>query len=1370
MQQQQIPQQEHHWQQQHQQQLAARAAPAPAPASAPASAPPDRPRRLLAKLEAAGAGLEEGAEGEEGGRWPWLGSDRRDAQGRRPGEAGYDPSTLHVPAAALAAMSEFNKQFWGIKSRCMDLVLFVRHGRRARARARAQSFYNLFDVDCDLGMRVGLNLSGRRVPNMYKCGCTKDAFATWAAKVLALGYSVGRVEEMPRGAQGGRAAGQKLLERRLVRIYTPGTAVDGLLADDLGQDARPFMCVVEAPAGGAAGAAALGCCIVDVASGQAHAGSFRERSAARPALCTALLRFDPVEVVCCRGALSPPTLAALGAHCRPAGGAGAGAVLVQLAPGLGCAGAAEARQLLSAALPPAALRALAELGGAGGQEQQWEGQQEAQQQQQHRDGSGGGSGSLGGLDGLGAQALALAVRQLQRCGLAGELLPTLLVAPLEVEGAAGFAVGGARAPGAPQPPRRQHMLLDDAALSALDVLQGPLGGRRGSLLAALDRTASAAGRRRLRHWLCRPLAVTSLIEERLSVVDLFREYPTFASALQSALRRLPDAERLLPRAARALGALLQGGGGGGGGSGGAGAGGAEEGAGSQDAWVGGGAAGGGAEGAAEWRRADQWQQRGQGQGGGGARDGAGGARGRQPAWRAMLQARQQQTGQQAGGQQWGDGGAAAPAARGAPGAGSGGAPSDPADGAWAADAQQAAWRAVRQLPPALSGMVEAVAVLRRCMGELGLSSSKLPLVQKAVVAAARCAGAVDEIAALLAGSEWPRPEPGGGGGGGGALGGLRLERGADAAYDAASDALAGAEARLEAAAAAALSAFGGAAAPREGGGGGQKGRPKGKQQAAAAAATAAALADVAQGLLQVPASYGASLQGPDFEFAGHGPTPATILVRCPELARLAAARAAAAAARAAAAAAALGGAAAKLLGSYGPLAALVAAVADLDVLAGFAAVSEGAPPGAAFCRPAFAAAAAAGGGGGGQTPPLHFRGLWHPLLLAAGAGAPPRVQPNDLLLGGGLPGALLLTGANTSGKSTLLRGACVAAICAQVGCYAPAAEALISPVDGVFTRMGAQDRIMLGQSTFAVEMAEAALAMAAATPSSLLVMDELGRGTSTFDGCALAYAVLDHLTQGGGAGPDAAAAARPPPPRVLFATHYHRLARETALAGRMQLAHMKSELVSCRAAAPPPGGGAGGPPAPAGARGGWRRRPPPAGAGGAPGAGTWFDGGGAAAAGAAALGRLEPLELQGGGAAGGAAPGQLALHNTFELRPGAAPNGSCGIDVAAVAGLPAGVVERARAVAAAMEGDCGEAHSGGGDSGGPRAQDYSRQDGRPLQGGWAQGAPPGMGPAGGGALAAPSMGGGPARACAMGLQDGAAAWQQDEGFCNDDEW
>jgi DNA mismatch repair ATPase MutS len=132
----------------------------------------------------------------------------------------------------------------------------------------------------------------------------------------------------------------------------------------------------------------------------------------------------------------------------------------------------------------------------------------------------------------------------------------------------------------------------------------------------------------------------------------------------------------------------------------------------------------------------------------------------------------------------------------------------------------------------------------------------------------------------------------------------------------------------------------------------------------------------------VPVSFGAQLQSSrQFEYAGHGSSPSTILIHSPALQAAAAAHAAAAAACADAAAAAVGAATAQLLAKYSPLSALIQAVAELDVLAGFAAVTDAAstPSGVSFSRPVFAAAAAGGGGGGGATgltPPMHFKGLW----------------------------------------------------------------------------------------------------------------------------------------------------------------------------------------------------------------------------------------------------------------------------------------------------------------------------------------------------------------------------------------------------------
>ncbi|KAK9454573.1 muts domain V-domain-containing protein [Dipodascopsis uninucleata] len=137
--------------------------------------------------------------------------------------------------------------------------------------------------------------------------------------------------------------------------------------------------------------------------------------------------------------------------------------------------------------------------------------------------------------------------------------------------------------------------------------------------------------------------------------------------------------------------------------------------------------------------------------------------------------------------------------------------------------------------------------------------------------------------------------------------------------------------------------------------------------------------------------------------------------------------------------------------------------------------------------------------------------------------------PNDIILGGDMPKLTLLTGANAAGKSTILRMTCIAVIMAQVGCYVPAASASLTPVDCIMTRLGAQDNIFAGQSTFYVELSETKKILDQATDRSLLVLDELGRGGSSSDGFAIAESVLYHIaTHIGSLG--------------FFATHYGTLA------------------------------------------------------------------------------------------------------------------------------------------------------------------------------------------------------------------------------------
>lgn len=181
-------------------------------------------------------------------------------------------------------------------------------------------------------------------------------------------------------------------------------------------------------------------------------------------------------------------------------------------------------------------------------------------------------------------------------------------------------------------------------------------------------------------------------------------------------------------------------------------------------------------------------------------------------------------------------------------------PPDPADSVWAADAARAAWLAARQLPGALAGLIEAVAVLRRHMAMLDLAAAKLPPVQRAVTAAAKASEAVGELAALFDGAEWPAGAEGGAAGAANdpPLAGLRLAPGADAAYDAAAARLAAADAQLQEATQEVLAAFGGAAPPQAAAG--KKGRSK--QGQVAAVPLGASVHSAAEGLLQVSGQRG----------------------------------------------------------------------------------------------------------------------------------------------------------------------------------------------------------------------------------------------------------------------------------------------------------------------------------------------------------------------------------------------------------------------------------------------------------------------------------------------------------------------------------
>jgi DNA mismatch repair protein MutS len=149
--------------------------------------------------------------------------------------------------------------------------------------------------------------------------------------------------------------------------------------------------------------------------------------------------------------------------------------------------------------------------------------------------------------------------------------------------------------------------------------------------------------------------------------------------------------------------------------------------------------------------------------------------------------------------------------------------------------------------------------------------------------------------------------------------------------------------------------------------------------------------------------------------------------------------------------------------------------------------------------------------------------------------------PNDVYLDTEKQQVMMITGPNMAGKSALLRQTALIVLLAQIGCFVPAESAKIGMVDKIFTRVGASDNISLGESTFMVEMTEAANILNNVTPRSLVLFDELGRGTSTYDGISIAWAIVEYLHEQ----PKAKA-------RTLFATHYHELNEMEKLFSRIK--------------------------------------------------------------------------------------------------------------------------------------------------------------------------------------------------------------------------
>ncbi len=188
-------------------------------------------------------------------------------------------------------------------------------------------------------------------------------------------------------------------------------------------------------------------------------------------------------------------------------------------------------------------------------------------------------------------------------------------------------------------------------------------------------------------------------------------------------------------------------------------------------------------------------------------------------------------------------------------------------------------------------------------------------------------------------------------------------------------------------------------------------------------------------------------------------------------------------------------------------------IGQLDCLLGFASLAEKNH----YCKPVI-----------NESGNLLIKDARHPVIERQLPLGEPYIA-NDIFLDKETQQIIILTGPNMSGKSAILRQTALIVIMAQIGSYVPASLAEIGMVDKVFTRVGASDNISGGESTFMVEMTETASILNNLSSNSLILLDEIGRGTSTYDGVSIAWAIAEYLNH------------HPTKPKTLFATHYHEL-------------------------------------------------------------------------------------------------------------------------------------------------------------------------------------------------------------------------------------
>ncbi|KAF8483462.1 DNA mismatch repair protein Msh6 [Russula ochroleuca] len=422
----------------------------------------------------------------------------RDKDGVRPGEPGYDPRTLYVPKKAWNDFSPFEKQFWEIKQNHFDTILFFQKGK----------FLELYEEDARIGHReFDLKLTQR--VKMSMVGVPEMAFNFWAAKFLAKGYKVGRVDqsetalgaEMRVAADKSRGKGgvdkqkEKIVRRELNKVYTNGTLVDDeLLVDD---QAGHCLSIREDEEAGEYGR--FGICVLDSATSEFNLSAFDD-DVCRTKLETLLRQLRPKEIVFTKGNLSVTTT-----------------------------------RLLRVILPGTCLwTSLRDVEGFGYDKTLSELKSLY------------GTNGEDDMDDDDYGLVPTAIRDMLGCKTAIEALGSMMwyLRQLNIDKdiltMKNFNVYDPMKKG-------QGLVLDGQSLAHVEVLLNSEGTEEGSLLQLLSRCVTPFGKRLFRIWLCTPLRTVSDINARLDAVEDLMSHPTFEGEFMGVAKRLPDLERIVSR-------------------------------------------------------------------------------------------------------------------------------------------------------------------------------------------------------------------------------------------------------------------------------------------------------------------------------------------------------------------------------------------------------------------------------------------------------------------------------------------------------------------------------------------------------------------------------------------------------------------------------------------------------------------------------------------------------------------------------------------------------------------------------------------------------------------------------------------------------